>query len=239
VRRPQPGRKGRGDGEYDPAPMDWSRLIPAFVAYALSLAFHESAHAWTAWRLGDTTGRDLGRITLNPIPHIDLFGTILLPLFLWWSTQNTEHPIMFGYAKPVPYNPYRLRNGPIGSSMVAGAGPASNFLLAGIGAAFLWFLNVTGAMHFEVGEQFLVGLVFVNVGLALFNLLPVPPLDGGTVVAGMLPRGPISRAWSALEPYGFVVLIALMYLGVVRRLVGGLRLDIAGALLRWAGIEGY
>ena len=212
--------------------MDWSRLVPAFVAYALSLAFHESAHAWTALRLGDTTGRDLGRITLNPSPHIDPFGTILLPLVLWWSSHGQ---IMFGYAKPVPYNPYRLRNGPVGASMVAGAGPLSNFLLAAAGAAFLWFLGVTGAMRFELGEFFFVFLVIVNVGLGLFNLLPIPPLDGGTVVAGLLPRGPISRAWSAVEPYGFVVLIALMYTGVVGRLLTGLNLDIAGALLGWAG----
>jgi Zn-dependent protease len=219
--------------------MDWGRLLPAFIAYAISLAFHESAHAWTAWRLGDPTGKDLGRITLNPIPHIDPFGTILLPLFLWWSTQNMEHPIMFGYAKPVPYNPYRLRNGPIGSSMVAAAGPLSNFLLAAVGAALLWFLNVTDAMRFETGEYFLVFLVWVNVGLALFNLLPIPPLDGGTVVAGMLPRGPISRAWSALEPYGFVILIALMYLGATRTILGGVNRRITGTLLDWAGMPGF
>ena len=170
--------------------MDWKKLIPAFLAYAISLAFHESAHAWMALRLGDTTGRDLGRITLNPIPHIDPFGTILLPLFLWWSTANTGQPFMFGYAKPVPYNPYRLRNGPIGASMVAAAGPLSNFLLAGIGAAILWFLGKTGAMHFAMGEYFFNFLVLVNVGLAIFNLLPIPPLDGGTVVGGLLPAAP-------------------------------------------------
>jgi Zn-dependent protease len=215
--------------------MDWSRLIPAFVAYAVSLAFHESAHAWTALRLGDTTGRDLGRITLNPIPHIDPFGTILLPLFLWWSSHEQ---IMFGYAKPVPYNPYRLRNGPVGASMVAAAGPLSNFLLAATGAAFLWFVHVTGAMRFEIGEFFLAFLVIVNVGLAVFNLLPIPPLDGGTVVAGLLPRGPVSRAWAAIEPYGFVVLIALMYTRALGPILGVVRVTIAGALLRWAGVEG-
>jgi Zn-dependent protease len=215
--------------------MDWERLIPAFVAYAISLAFHESAHAWTALRLGDSTGRDLGRITLNPIPHIDPFGTILLPLFLWWSTHGT---MMFGYAKPVPYNPYRLRNGPIGASMVAAAGPLSNFLLAAVGAAFLWFLHETGAMRFEAGEFFFQFLVVVNVSLALFNLLPIPPLDGGTVVAGLLPRGPISRAWAAIEPYGFVILIALMYMGATGRLISGLTYRISGTLLGWAGVAG-
>jgi Zn-dependent protease len=213
--------------------MDWTHLIPAFLAYAISLAFHESAHAWMALRLGDTTGRDLGRITLNPIPHIDPFGTILLPLFLWWSTNGS---FMFGYAKPVPYNPYRLRNGPVGASMVAAAGPLSNFLLAAVGAAILWFLGTTGAMHFELGEYFFIFLVIVNVGLAIFNLLPIPPLDGGTVVAGLLPRGPIARAWSAIEPYGFVILIVLMYVGAINALIGVVNFRIAGALLRWAGV---
>ena len=211
--------------------MDWKRLIPAFMAYAVSLAFHESAHAWTAWKLGDPTGRIEGRITLNPIPHIDPFGTILLPLMLWWSTNGQ---VMFGYAKPVRYNPYALRNGPIGSSMVAGAGPASNFLLAGIAALVLAFLVKTGAAHFEIGETFLVSLVTVNVYLALFNLLPFPPLDGGTVVSGLLPRG-LARAYGAIEPYGFVILIVLMATHVLNPLLYGAHDAIVGPLLRFAG----
>lgn len=193
---------------------DWSQFVPTFLGYAVSLSWHESAHAWTAWRLGDSTGRALGRISLNPLRHIDPFGTVLLPLLLWFGSGGN---VVFGYAKPVPYNPYALRNPQWGSSLVAGAGPASNFVLAAIAAFALAFLAKTGAARFEMGFSFLVTLIEVNVWLALFNLLPFPPLDGGTVLAGLLPRG-LSRAFARVEFLGFVVLVALMATGALSRL---------------------
>ena len=188
---------------------DWATFVPFFAGFILSLAWHESAHAWTAWKLGDSTGRALGRITLNPIPHIDPFGTLLLPVALWWSTGMT-----FGYAKPVPYNPYALKNPALGSAMIAGAGPASNFVLAGIATLFLAFLNRTGAAHWELGFRFLRALVSVNVWLALFNLIPLPPLDGSKVLGGLLPRG-LARAYERLDSVGFILLFVVMYTGVL------------------------
>jgi Zn-dependent protease len=209
--------------------VNWSLFVPMVLAYLVSLSWHESAHAWTAWKLGDSTGRALGRISLNPLVHLDPFGSVLLPLMMWFTTGT-----MFGYAKPVPYNPYALRNGPIGSSMVAGAGPVSNLLLAVLSALALGFLAATGAGRFEMGERFLFDLVVVNVILAVFNLIPLPPLDGGTVVTGLLPR----RAAYVIERnqmVAFVLLVVLMMTGVLSSVVHSVSRAIIQPLLFLTG----
>ena len=182
-------------------------LIPSLLIILMSLSFHEAAHAWTADRLGDPTARMLGRITLNPLSHIDWIGTVLLPLMLAYLGQP-----VFGWAKPVPVNPRNLAHPRRDFAMVALAGPVSNLLLAVVAAAFLplFSIDLTGGTLW----WFVRNMVAINVLLAVFNLLPIPPLDGGNVLAGLAPE-PIPRLMDALRPMGFIILIALMYLGVL------------------------
>jgi Zn-dependent protease len=183
------------------------------VAFLLSLSVHECAHAWTAWRLGDETGYLLGRVSLNPVRHIDPVGTLLLPGLLLWSTKGA---FVFGYAKPVPYQPYALRNPYLGSAAIAGAGPASNFLLATASAVALGLVSGTGPMTGTLGHRLLVDLIVVNACLGIFNLVPVPPLDGFTVVAGLLPRR-LSMAWGRLEALGPALFVVLVVTGTLRQ----------------------
>ncbi len=199
-----------------------------FPAFLFSLSFHECAHAWTANRLGDSTARLLGRMTLNPIPHIDLLGTILLPMLTFMAPTGLI-PIG-GWAKPVPVNYARLQGGRKGVLLVALAGPASNILLAVVFALLLRGLllagiNVTGADAlfgiFEIG-------VFINLGLAFFNLIPIHPLDGGKVLEGILPYRWLP-VFDQVNRYGMWILIASFYLGLLRIIWIPVRL--AGALL--------
>lgn len=185
--------------------MDWTPLLVAFGVFLFSLSVHESAHALTARWLGDDTGYLLGRITLNPVPHIDPVGTLLLPAILLYTTNGQ---MVFGWAKPVPYQPFALRNPFLGSAAVAAAGPVSNFLLALLSAVLLGFTTRNG-MGVTLGHQVLVSLLFLNVVLGLFNLLPLPPLDGGTIVGGLLPRR-ASAAWAHMDSLGPVILLVLL-----------------------------
>ena len=181
----------------------------------LSLSFHEFAHAWSAWKLGDDTASRAGRMTLNPLAHIDVIGTILLPLF---------SPIPFGWAKPVPVNPARFRRDVSmsrGMAITASAGPLSNVLLAVV-AAVLLGLGLRLAPDLVDRESparfFLVGLLQMNVSLAVFNLLPVPPLDGSRVVAWVLPYR-LQQQWHQLEQFSLFLLIPVVLYG--GRLVSG------------------
>ena len=195
--------------------MDVTSILIAFLILLASLTVHEAAHAWTADRLGDPTARLLGRVSLNPIVHIDLIGTVILPLLAAFSGL----PII-GWAKPVPVNTSRLGHPRRDFVLVAAAGPASNIVLAIMAAAALRIggglgetaatVNVTGILTF---------FVYVNVLLALFNMIPVPPLDGGNVLAGLLPRGP-AETFARLRPYGFIVLYALMISGALSAMIG-------------------
>ena len=178
----------------------------------ISLTIHEAAHAWTAERLGDSTARLLGRVSLNPLVHIDPIGTILLPLLAAYSGL----PII-GWAKPVPVNVNRLRRGRQDFMLVAAAGPISNLLQAVAAAVVLRFL-LAGPGGGGLPAQVCVAFIVINLLLAFFNLIPIPPLDGGNVLAGLLPHS-ADPLIAFLRQWGFVVLYALMLTGVLNAII--------------------
>ena len=213
-------------------------IIPLIVA----ITFHEAAHGFVAHLLGDNTAWRQGRVSFNPLKHIDPFGTILLPALL----MITHSPFLFGYAKPVPVNFRALRRPKLDSAFVAAAGPGMNLALAIVSALLIHLVPLlpSDAANW-VGEN-LNNALIINVLLAVFNLLPIPPLDGGRILVGLLADGP-SRALAALEPYGMIVLIAALLilpilgaqsgldLNFLWRFVARLTGDIVGTILRLTG----
>ena len=195
--------------------MDLSNLVQTVLIYALPVIFaitvHEAAHGYAARHFGDNTAYMLGRMTLNPIKHIDPIGTIAMPLMLYFATSGA---FLFGYAKPVPVNFGHLRHPKRDMIWVALAGPASNFVMA-IG----WVLLLVGLIAGGVEETFFLkmaqGGVLVNLVMWAFNLFPLPPLDGGRVLAGLLPRGRPQTVLARIEPYGFFIVMGLVIAGVV------------------------
>ena len=182
----------------------------------LALSVHESAHAWMAERFGDPTGRLQGRISLNPIAHIDPIGTIIFPVML----AIIGAPV-FGWAKPVQVNPFNLRNPRKDSIYIAAAGPVSNIIMA-IGGIVVFIIlkqaGIVGSIYVtsrsaEAITILLLNLILINIFLAIFNLLPVPPLDGSRILEGVL-EGEALRTFKKIEPYGFFILMAIIYLGV-------------------------
>ncbi|BEP56658.1 MULTISPECIES: site-2 protease family protein [Variovorax] len=195
--------------------MDISNLIQTVLIYALPVIFaitvHEAAHGYVARHFGDNTAAMMGRVTLNPMKHIDPIGTILMPLMLYFATSGA---FLFGYAKPVPVNFNRLRHPKRDMVWVALAGPASNFI-----QAILWAVLLIVIVAAGVSETFFIkmcqGGVLVNLVMWAFNLFPLPPLDGGRVLAGLLPSGPAQNFLARIEPYGFFIVMALVLAGIV------------------------
>jgi Zn-dependent protease len=195
--------------------VDISNLIQTVLIYALPVIFaitvHEAAHGYVARHFGDNTAEVMGRVTLNPMKHIDPIGTILMPLMLYFATSGA---FLFGYAKPVPVNFGRLRHPKRDMIWVALAGPVSNFI-----QAILWALVLVALVASGVNETFFIkmaqGGILVNLVMWAFNLFPLPPLDGGRVLAGLLPNGPAQQFLARIEPYGFFIVMGLVIAGVV------------------------
>ncbi len=191
---------------------DTLRLVIVIAVLVYSCILHECAHVWTAWKLGDPTGRERGRLTLNPIPHIDLFWTIILPIMMWLLAS---FPI--GGPKPAPVNPLNFRNPRAGFMWTALAGPATNLLLAAAALGILWTLHAVapGFVHAEEDEVsfnalFFFSVMFINGILAVINLIPVPPLDGSRFLQYVL--GPSSdRAIWMIERLGFLPILVAFY----------------------------
>jgi Zn-dependent protease len=197
-----------------------AQIFIAFIVLLFSLTVHETAHAWTADRLGDPTARMLGRVSLNPLVHADLVGTVLFPLLAMIGGVP-----LIGWAKPVPVDVRRLGHPRRDHVLVAAAGPASNLGLAILASIALVVLPVKPVTLDEVNVTVpLAGLlsraVQLNVLLAIFNMLPIPPLDGGNVLMGILPPSLAARV-DRLRPYGFLLIYALMFTGGFDVLVGG------------------
>jgi len=216
--------------------MDINTIIHGISIWAIPVVFavvlHEVAQGWIADKLGDDTARWMGRLTLNPLKHIDPVGTVLIPILL----LVVGSPFLFGYAKPVPIDFRKLHHPKQDMVWVALAGPVTNILLAlasaillyavvRLPASMLWLANPVGAMC--------QASILINMVLCIFNLIPLPPLDGGRVAVGLLP-GPASYRLSRLEPYGFVIIVALLLTGVLQSVVGPPILGSARILITWA-----
>ena len=216
---------------------DAAQFIQTLAIWAIPVLFaitvHEVAHGWIAWKRGDPTAMLMGRLTLNPIKHIDPFGTILLPgiLLLFHS------PFLFGYAKPVPVNFGGLKDPKRDMVLVAIAGPAANLLMAFLWTLVLWLGgHLPGALAYLAEPMQLMGKagILINVILIIFNLIPIPPLDGGRVAVGLLPPS-ASIALSRIEPYGFIILIVLLFTGVLWSVLGPLFLMMSNFFLTMGG----
>ncbi|HEX4369235.1 MAG TPA: site-2 protease family protein [Rhodopila sp.] len=209
-------------------------LALAVIPVVLAITLHEAAHGYAALALGDTTARDAGRLSLNPIRHIDRVGTILLPGFLL-VTQLLFPPhkvyFMFGWAKPVPVGAWKFKDPRRGMALVAIAGPAMNFFLAWLAALVIPMADFpTGTQ--AVAQQFLLYFMLSNLVLGLFNLLPIPPLDGGRIAVGLLPLE-LAKIWARLEKLG--ILVVLLAIFVLPRLLGFDPVSEAlGRILPWA-----
>ncbi|HBO84511.1 MAG: peptidase [Deltaproteobacteria bacterium GWC2_42_11] len=200
----------------------------AILAFPILLAvtLHELAHGWVADKLGDPTARLLGRLTLNPIKHLDPVGTLAFII-----------TGMIGWARPVPVNPLNLKDHRKGMMWVAMAGPVTNFFIAAISAIILRLIYKT-SLPFDASISFIMTplilmihySVIINIGLAVFNFLPIPPLDGGRIMAGLLPHG-MAEAYSRIEPYGFIILVVLIFTDFIRLVVSPIVLSLVRLLL--------
>ena len=187
-------------------------IIPVLI----SITMHEAAHGYAANLLGDDTAKKLGRVTLNPFKHIDRFGTVILPLLL----IVIKSPFVFGWAKPVPVKFYRLKNPLRDMIIVAIAGPVTNVVLAFVVASILSIMHNFALLDSPWLVRTLANFFFINIILAVFNMIPIPPLDGGRVAVGLLPQ-PLSYQLARLERYGFFIIItALFVLPIIGKKIG-------------------
>lgn len=175
-------------------------VVFIIIALVLSITLHEFMHAWTSNYLGDQTAMKQGRLTLNPLAHIDPFMTLLLPIALIIA----HSPVIFGAARPVPFNPWAVRGGKWGAALVAAAGPLTNLFLAIFFSAWLRFLHPS-----QMGVTFLVTIIIVNVGFFLFNMIPFPPLDGSRVLYAVAPLG-LRQVMDRIEKAGILVFALLL-----------------------------
>lgn len=210
-------------------------LVLSLLAAILAIVLHEVAHGYAALALGDDTARRAGRLTLNPIAHVDRVGTLIVPGALLVLNSIFGGQFMFGWAKPVPVDPRAFRHPRQYMALVALAGPASNFALAWI-AAYALRLTPDGDLG-ELADAFLASFILFNLILGLFNLLPVPPLDGGRIAVGVLPL-PMAIAWARLERVGLLIVVFLVFLLPMLLRDFGAGGDpvqsLLGAALQWA-----
>lgn len=188
------------------------------VVLLLAISAHEAGHAWMSSKFGDDTARLLGRVTLNPVAHTDPIGTLLIPIFNFIMLAGGGRPFLLGWGKPTPVNPLRWRQKDLANVMVSIAGILANLLIATIAFIVIKVLLMMGYFHTDAGLQEPVALLLdnmlsMNISLAVFNLLPFPPLDGSKVLETFLPDS-LQPILAVLEQYGFLILIVLMYMGV-------------------------
>nr|MBU1328784.1 site-2 protease family protein [Candidatus Omnitrophota bacterium] len=197
-------------------------LLLNLCIFFFAVIIHEYAHGWVAWKLGDSTARFMGRLTLNPLAHIDPIGTIFLPLIL----LVTHSPVLFGWAKPVPVDFFNLKNPKQGMIWVGLAGPVANILFA-IALSLLLKIPLLTVSYLAVSV--IITAIMANLVLAVFNLLPIPPLDGSRVVMGLLPYS-LSVEYAKIEPYGFIIIFALLWMNFINAVIWPVVISLARLL---------
>jgi len=209
-------------------------MIPlpvALVIFFFAVVVHECAHGWMASRCGDNTARYAGRITLNPLPHIDLIGTVIFPLLLIVSGS----PFVIGWAKPVPVNPYNFNNPRRDLVRVGAFGPLSNIGLAVVSSFLVWISSYLPME--ELRRSLLLILLFsvlINLLLAVFNLIPIPPLDGSQIMSGLLPSHMAMR-YAAIAPFGFIIIFLLLLTGLLWAIIIPIVQFLYSLLFLWVG----